>query len=65
MCSKLFEKVYSVFISHFKTQVYPALVRAFAELPMPLSTDDLDFSAPSEEKKAPKGESSGPVNPYA
>lgn len=33
MCSKLFEKVYSVFISHLKTQIYPAISRSFTTVP--------------------------------
>jgi len=41
MCCKLFEKVYSVFVTHFKTKIYPALARVFADMPKPLSADDL------------------------
>ena len=43
MCCKLFEKVYSVFISHLKTKLYPALASIFQEMPRPLQEDDLDF----------------------
>lgn len=47
MCCKLFERVYSVFISHFKTKIYPALARILTDLPKPLQEDDLDFTAAS------------------
>ena len=36
MCCRLFEKVYSVFVSHFKTKIYPALARIFVDMPKPL-----------------------------
>ena len=47
MCCKLFEKVYSVFISHLKTKIYPNLARVISDIPKPLSEDDLDFNAGS------------------
>ena len=47
MCCKLFEKVYSVFISHFKTKIYPNLARVFSDMPTPLKEDDLDFGGNS------------------
>ena len=47
MCCKLFEKVYSVFISHLKTKIYPNLARVISDIPKPLSEDDLDFNSGS------------------
>lgn len=63
MCSKLFEKVYSVFISHLKTQIYPAISRSFTTIPQPLSEDDLDFggtadSAENQEEETKEEENS-------
>ena len=49
MCSKLFEKVYSVFISHLKTQIYPELARLSTTMPHPLKEDDLDFGSSTNE----------------
>ena len=54
MCCKLFEKVYSVFISHFKTKIYPNLARIFADIPTPLREDDLQFQENDEEDENPK-----------
>ena len=48
MCCKLFEKVYSVFISHLKTKIYPNLARVISDIPKPLSEDDLDFNEQQE-----------------
>ena len=49
MCCKLFEKVYSVFISHLKTKIYPNVARIFSDMPAPLKEDDLQFSTTEEE----------------
>lgn len=56
MCCKLFEKVYSVFISHLKTKIYPSLARVFSDIPKPLKEDDLEFSnnENQEEDENPK-----------
>ena len=51
MCCKLFEKVYSVFISHLKTQIYPNLARVFTDLPKPLQEDDLAFATEENEEE--------------
>lgn len=51
MCCKLFEKVYSVFVSHFKTKIYPALSRIFSDLPKPLTADDLEFAMGDNEEE--------------
>ena len=51
MCCKLFEKVYSVFISHFKTKIYPNLARIFADIPTPLREDDLQFQGGEGEEQ--------------
>ena len=48
MCCKLFEKVYSVFISHLKTKIYPNLARIFADMPAPLKEDDIEFASGEE-----------------
>ena len=51
MCCKLFEKVYTVFISHLKTKIYPALARIFVDMPKPLKEDDLDFGGDDEDEE--------------
>ena len=56
MCCKLFEKVYSVFVSHFKTKIYPALARIFVDMPKPLQEDDLDFGGGGDEEEEGKNE---------
>ena len=48
MCCKLFEKVYSVFISHLKTKIYPNLARIFSDIPAPLKEDDIEFASGEE-----------------
>lgn len=55
MCCKLFEKVYAVFVSHFKTKIYPALARIFVDLPKPLQADDLDFGGDDGDEDADEG----------
>lgn len=55
MCCKLFEKVYAVFVSHFKTKIYPALARIFVDLPKPLQADDLDFGGDDGDEDAEEG----------
>jgi len=55
MCCKLFEKVYSVFVSHLKTKIYPALARIFVDMPKPLQEDDLDFGGADDDKEEEEG----------